>query len=35
MTIHPCGDLSGVIFGIEKDEDKSNFLYLLGPGIYD
>ena len=33
MPIHPCRDLSSVIVGTEQDEDKSNFLFLIGAGI--
>ena len=34
MTIHPCRALSDVIFDTNKDEDKSNFIFLLVDGIY-
>ena len=33
MMIHPCCDLSGVIVGTDQDEDKSNFIFLIGDGI--
>ena len=35
MLIHPWHDLSGVIVDTEKYEDKSDFIFLLGAGIYD
>ena len=34
MLIHPCRALSGVIVGTEQDEDKYNFLFLIGAGMY-
>ena len=33
MLIHPGRDLSGVIIETYQDEDKSNFIFLLGSGI--
>ena len=33
MLIHNCRALSGVIVGTDQDEDKSNFLFLIGDGI--
>ena len=35
ILIHPWHDLSGVIVDTEKYEDKSDFIFLLGAGIYD
>ena len=35
MLIRTCHALSGVIVDNEEDEDKSNFLFLLGAGISD
>ena len=35
MLIHPCRDLSGVIVGTEKDEEKTNLNFLIGYGMYD
>ena len=31
--IHPCRDLSGSIVDTDQDEDKFNFIFLLGSGI--
>ena len=33
VLIHPCYDLSGAIFDTGQDEDKANFIFLLGSGI--
>ena len=33
MLVHCCHSLSGVIFDTNKDEDKFNFIFLLGAGI--
>ena len=33
MLIHPFCDLSYVIVGTEKYEDKSNFIFLIEAGI--
>ena len=33
MLINPCHDLSDIIIYTEQDEDKSNFIFLLGAGI--
>ena len=33
MLIHPFRALSGVVFGTEQDEDKSNFIFLIGAGM--
>ena len=33
VLIHPCRALADVIVDTEQDEDKSNFLFLLGGGI--
>ena len=33
MLIHPCRDLSGVIVGSKQDEDKSEFIFLIGSGM--
>ena len=35
MLVHPYHDLSGVIYDTNQNEDKSNFLFLLGDGIFD
>ena len=35
MLIYPCRALSGVIVGTDQDEDKSNFILLLGAGMSD
>ena len=35
VLIYPCHALSGFIVYTEHDEDKSNFLFLLGAGIFD
>ena len=35
MLIRPCRALSGVIVVTDQDEDKSNFLFILGAGISD
>ena len=35
MLIRPCYDLHGVIVDTDKDEYKSNFIFLLGSGISD
>ena len=35
MLINPCHDLYDVIVDTEQDEDKSNFIFLLGYGISD
>ena len=34
-TIHPCRDLSGIIVDTDQDEDKSNFIFLIGAGMSD
>ena len=33
VLIHPCRALSGAIVDTEQDEDKFNFIFLLGSGI--
>ena len=33
ILIHPCSDLSYVIFDTDQDEGKYNFIFLLGDGI--
>ena len=35
MLINPCCYVSGVIVDTEQDEDKSDFIFLLGAGISD
>ena len=35
MLIHTCRALSCVSVGTEQDEDRSNFLLILGAGISD
>ena len=35
IMIHPCRALSGVTVGTKKDEDKSNFIFLIGSGMSD
>ena len=34
MLIHPYHALYDVIVGTKQDEDKFNFIFLLGDGIY-
>ena len=34
MLVHTCYALYGVIFDTNKYEDKPNFIFLLGAGIY-
>ena len=34
MLIHPFPALSDIIVDTKQDEDKSNFIFLLGVGIY-
>ena len=33
VLIHPYLALSGVIVGINQDDDKSNFIFLIGAGM--
>ena len=33
VLIHPCHDLSGVIVDTKQDEDKYNFIFLIGAGM--
>ena len=35
MLMNPCRALFGVIVGTEKDEEKSNFIFLIGYGMSD
>ena len=34
MLLFPCRYLYDVIVSTKQDEDKFNFIFLLGPGIY-
>ena len=33
ILIHPCHDISGIIFYTKQEEDNYNFIFLLGDGI--
>ena len=34
MLIRPCHAIYGVIVDTKQDEDKSNFIFLLGAGLF-
>ena len=35
MLIRSCRAMSGIVVDTDKDEDKSNFIFLIGAGISD
>ena len=34
MQINPCSAMYGVIVGTKQDEDKYNFIFLIGAGLF-